>query len=104
VASLKLADILTVIIIIILLIELIEHIIFPLIWSFIVRNRKPLSGIESMVGKEIKVEKWRDTNGMVFINGELWKATSDHQLLPGDKAIIEKVDGLILRVTPCNDD
>jgi membrane protein implicated in regulation of membrane protease activity len=41
---------------------------------------------------------------MVFINGELWKATSDHQLLPGDKAIIEKVEGLMLRVTPCNDD
>ena len=56
-----------------------------------------------MVGKEVKVEKWQGTNGIVFINGELWKATSDGLLLPGDKAIIEKVDGLLLRVKPRND-
>jgi len=104
VASLKLTDIITFIIIIIVLFELIEHIIFPLIWSFTVRNRKPLSGIGSMLGKEIEVKKWLDTNGMVFVNGELWQATSEHQLFPGDKAIIEKVDGLMLRVTPCNND
>lgn len=98
------ADILTVIVIIVVLYELIEHVIFPLAWSIIFHNRKHLSGIESMIGKEIEVKKWQDTNGMVLINGELWKATSDHQLLPGDKAIIEKVDGLLLRVTRCNDD
>ena len=102
--SLNLVSILTVIAIIVVLFELIEHIIFPLVWFILVRKRKPLSGIESMVGKEIEVKKWQDTNGMVFINGELWKATSDHQLLPGDKAIIEKVEGLMLRVRPCNDD
>jgi membrane-bound ClpP family serine protease len=57
-----------------------------------------------MVGKEVKVEKWQGTNGIVFIYGELWKATSDGPLLLGDKAIIEKVDGLLLRVKPRNDD
>jgi membrane-bound ClpP family serine protease len=101
---LDLADILTIIVTIVVLYELIEHLIFPLAWSIIMRNRKHLSGIESMVGKEIEVKKWQDTKGMVFFKGELWKATSDHQLLPGDKAIIEKVDGLLLRVTRCNED
>ena len=100
----SLTDILTIIIIIFVLFELIEHVIFPLVWSIIVRNRKPLSGIESMVGKEAKVVKWQEANGMVFINGELWKATSDDPLLPGDKATIEKVDGLLLKVNHRKDD
>jgi membrane-bound serine protease (ClpP class) len=86
------------------LFELIEHVIFPIVWSIIVRNRKPLTGIESMVGKEAKVVKWKDANGMVFINGELWKATSDDPLLPGDEATIDKVDGLLLKVNHRKDD
>ena len=98
----SLTGILTLIIIIFVLYELIEHIVFPLVWSIIVRNRKPLIGIESMVGKEVKVEKWQGKNGVVFINGELWKATSDAPLLPGDKAIIDKVDGLLLSVKARN--
>ena len=100
----SLTDILTIIIIIVVLFELIEHVIYPLVWSIVVRNRKPLIGIESMVGKEVKVEKWQGTNGIVCIYGELWKATSDGPLLSGDKAIIEKVDGLLLRVKPRNED
>ncbi len=100
----SLTNILTIIIIIFVLFELIEHVIFPIVWSIIVRNRKPLSGSESMVGKEAKVVKWQDTKGMVFINGELWKATSDDPLLPGDKVTIEKVDGLLLRVNHRKDD
>jgi membrane protein implicated in regulation of membrane protease activity len=57
-----------------------------------------------MVGKEVKVKKWQNTYGVVFIDGELWKATSNDPLYPGDKAIIEKVDGLMLHVKPHNDD
>ena len=98
--SLSLTNILTIVIIIFVLFELIEHVIFPIVWSIIVRKRKPLSGIESMVGQEVKVVKWQDTKGMVFIKGELWKATSDDPLLPGDYATIEKVDGLLLSVNP----
>ena len=86
------------------LFELIEHVIFPLVWYIIVRKRKPLVGIESMVGKEVKVKKWQKKSGLVFINGELWKASSNDQLLPGDKAIIEKVEGLVLTVRSYNDD
>lgn len=94
--------ILTIIIILFVLLELIEHIIFPLIWSIVIRNRKPLVGIESMVGKEVKVIKWQFTYGIVFFNGEIWKATSNSKLLPGDKAIIDKIDGLLLTVMSIN--
>ncbi len=57
-----------------------------------------------MVGKEVKVKKWQNRDGVVFIDGELWKASSNALLFPGDKAIIEKVDGLLLYVKPNNKD
>jgi membrane-bound serine protease (ClpP class) len=101
---LSLIDILSAIIILFVLFELIEHLIFPIVWSIIASNKKPLIGIERMVGKEVKVEKWQGKDGIVFINGELWKATSDVPLLPGDKAMIEKVDGLLLIVKHRNHD
>jgi membrane-bound ClpP family serine protease len=56
-----------------------------------------------MVGKEVKVKKWQGKNGIIYFNGGLWKATSSGPLLPGDKAIIEKVDGLLVSVKPRND-
>ena len=96
----SLNGILTILIILFVLYELIEHIVFPLVWSIRVRNRKPLIGIESMIGKEVTVKKWEGTNGIVFVNGELWKASSDGPLLRGGKAIIVKVDGLSLNVKP----
>jgi membrane-bound ClpP family serine protease len=101
---LSITNILIILIVGFALFELIEHVIFPLVWYIIVRKRKPLVGIESMVGKEVKVKKWQKKSGLVFINGELWKANSNDQLLPGDKAIIEKVEGLVLTVRSYNDD
>jgi membrane-bound ClpP family serine protease len=55
-----------------------------------------------MAGKEVKVIKWQFTYGIVFFNGEIWKATSNSNLLPGDKAIIDKIDGLLLTVMSIN--
>jgi len=95
---LSISSIIIVLIVGFVLFELIEHVIFPLVWYIIVRNRKPLCGIESMVGKEVKVKKWQEKGGWVSINGELWKASCDVYLLPGDRAIIEKVEGLMLTV------
>jgi len=95
---LSITNILIILIVGFALFELIEHVIFPLVWYIIVRKRKPLCGIESMVGKEVRVKKWLKKGGWVFINGELWKASSDDYLLPGDRAVIEKVEGLVLLV------
>ena len=94
----SITNIVIIIIISFVLFELIEHVIFPLVWYIIVRKRKPLSGIESMVGKEVMVQKWQKKSGWVYLNGELWKASGDDHLSPGDRAVIEKVEGLLLRV------
>ena len=95
-------NIVVIIIVGFLLFELVEHVISPLFWYIIVRKRKPLCGIESMIGKEVMVQKWQKKSGWVYLNGELWRASGDEHLSPGERAVIEKVEGLLLRVKPYN--
>jgi len=83
-----------------LLFELIEHVIFPLIWSFKGRKRKSVCGLTGMLGKIGKVKYWQESGGQVFVNGELWRAVSDSPLSTGDRVVIQDVDGLTVRVIP----
>ncbi|CAN5243378.1 nodulation protein NfeD [soil metagenome] len=41
-------------------------------------------------------------NGLVVVNGELWQArtTGGEQLRPGDRVLVESLDGLVLTVAP----
>jgi membrane protein implicated in regulation of membrane protease activity len=55
-----------------------------------------------MLGKAVEVKQWQTSEGRVFVNGELWRAVSDVPLSTGDKAIIQNVEGLTLRVKPFN--
>jgi len=86
-----------------LLFEFIEHVIFPLIWFIKDRKRKSVCGVTGMLGKVGEIKQYQQTEGQVFVNGELWRALSDVPLLPGDKVIIQAVDGLTLRVKPFKD-
>lgn len=88
------------IIVAIVVFELAEHLIFPLVWSFLVRRRRSTTGPAGMVGETVVVKTWADTSGQVRFKGELWNAVSPVPLAPGQTAIIEKVDGLTLRVKP----
>ena len=85
------------------LFELIEHVVFPLFWFIKDRKRKSVCGVTGMLGKVGEIKQWQETEGQVFINGELWRALSDVPLLTGDKAVVQNVDGLTLRVKPCKD-
>ncbi len=80
--------------------ELIEHVVFPLLWLVIRRRRRSSCGAEGMLGKVGEVKQWEKNEGRVFVNGELWGAVSDTPLTKGDKAIIERVEGLTLKVKP----
>ena len=83
--------------------ELVEHVVFPLFWFIKDRKRKSVCGVTGMLGKVGEIKQWRKTEGQVFVNGELWRALSDVPLLTGDKAVVQNVDGLTLRVKPCKD-
>jgi membrane protein implicated in regulation of membrane protease activity len=91
-------NILTILIIGFILFEVIEHILFPLVWSFVARNRRSRCGIDGMLGKVVEVKEWCDGQGRVLVEGELWKATSCDPQRPGDRAVVQGVDGLVLRI------
>jgi membrane-bound ClpP family serine protease len=81
-----------------LLFELIEHAVLPLFWFIMGRKRKSVCGLSGMIGKMGEVKRWKKNEGIVFVNGELWKAVSDVPLLRGDRVVIKDVEGLTLQV------
>jgi hypothetical protein len=56
-----------------------------------------------MLGKVGEIKYWDESEGQIFIHGELWRAVSEFPLSMGDRAVIENVDGLTLRVMPCKE-
>ena len=78
--------------------ETIEHVVFPLLWFAKNGKKKSLCGVEGLLGRVVEIMQWEKTEGRVFVNGELWSAVSDVPLAKGDKAVIEDVQGLTLRV------
>jgi membrane-bound serine protease (ClpP class) len=63
-----------------------------------VRQRPVEVGVHSVVGAEGVVRR----DGLVFVNGELWRARTDNgePLRSGDRVQVEGVEGLELRVRP----
>jgi membrane-bound serine protease (ClpP class) len=83
-----------------LLFEFIEHVVFPLIWSIKDRNKKSVCGMTGMLGKVGEIRFWKESEGQIFVHGELWRAVSNFRLSEGDKAIIQRVGGLTVSVVP----
>jgi membrane-bound ClpP family serine protease len=75
---------------------------FPIIWSLIQRRKKSKFGLGRILGEIGVVKEWREKEGYVFVYGELWKAISEGSLKPDDKVIIQKLEGLTLKVHPVN--
>ena len=82
----------------VLLFEIIEHVVFPLVWSITQKRKPSICDVSNMLGKVGEVKRWRDLEGKIFINGETWNARSDMSLFPGDNAVIERVEGFVLTV------
>jgi membrane-bound ClpP family serine protease len=87
-----------------LLFEFLEHVVFPLIWFVKDRKRTSVCGVTGMLGKVGEIRSWHESEGQIFIHGELWRAVSEFPLSTGDRAVIENVDGLTLRVMPCKEE
>lgn len=83
-----------------LLFEFIEHAVVPLVWLILKKKKRALTGSAGLIGEVGEVKEWSNTEGRVFIHGELWKATSEEPLSPGDKAVVQNVHGLTLTVKP----
>jgi len=66
--------------------------------AFRVYRRKPISGMEGLIGETGVVEERIDPVGLIFAHGEYWKATSTEVAEQGDKVRIMGSRGLELIV------
>lgn len=66
--------------------------------AFRAYHSKPQSGMEGLIGEVGIVQKPIDPEGLVFVHGEYWRATSSEKLEPGEMVAVEEVTGLILKV------
>ena len=88
----------------VLVFEIVEHVIFPLVWSLKARRRPFLTGVESLYGKRAHVVCWTETSGVVMVDGERWHAESSRSFSPGDVVRITGSPSLILTVTSVTDE
>ena len=96
-----LKNIIITVIIIFIAVELIEHIIFPIVWSIFKGRKRSIYGVTGMIGKVVEIRRWNKTEGQVFINGELWSAVCEVPLQVGGKAVVQSIEGLTLKLKPC---
>jgi membrane-bound ClpP family serine protease len=87
-----------------LLFELIEHLVIPVVFYVRKRKQQSVTGIESMPGELVDIRQWERQEGQVFFRGEMWKAVSEVSFKKRDKAVIQQVEGLILKVKPISKD
>jgi membrane protein implicated in regulation of membrane protease activity len=95
-----LENIIITVIIAFIAVELIEHIIFPIVWSIFKGRKRSNYGVMGMIGKVVEIRRWNNTEGQVLINGELWSAVCDVSLPVGGKAVVRGIEGLTLKLEP----
>lgn len=62
-------------------------------------HKKPVTGIESMMGMKCRVTESLDPVGMVAIKNEYWRAESiEGEIEAGEEAEVVESEGLILKV------
>ncbi len=66
------------------------------------RRSKVLTGAEGLIGEVAVAQTALAPGGKVFVHGELWDAVASDNVPAGDKVVVEKVDGLQLRVQPAH--
>jgi membrane-bound serine protease (ClpP class) len=63
------------------------------------RNAKHLTGMESLIGETGTTRTAVNPEGTVFVNGEYWKARSDHIIEAGQKVRVQRVDNMTVWIT-----
>ncbi|NOY39191.1 MAG: nodulation protein NfeD, partial [Nitrospirae bacterium] len=61
-------------------------------------RRKPVTGVEGLLGLEGVAYTDVFEDGMVLVHGEYWRAYSDEPIKKGEKVIVESVSGLRIKV------
>lgn len=61
---------------------------------------RPSTGAEGLIGEEGVARTDIETEGKVFVHGELWKAVADRPVKQGGKVRVVAVENLVVRVEP----
>jgi membrane-bound serine protease (ClpP class) len=69
------------------------------------RDTRVRTGSEELVGSRAEVRTTLDPEGQVWVGGALWRAriAGGSEARPGDRVVIEAVDGLTLVVGPAQE-
>jgi membrane-bound serine protease (ClpP class) len=67
------------------------------------RRNKIVTGAEGLIGEVAVAETALAPTGKVFVHGELWDAVASANVPAGEKVVVQKVDGLQLRVEPVHE-
>lgn len=66
-------------------------------WS---RRRRSSVGVETLVGRTAVVVTANGPRAQVKLDGEVWEARAQRDLLPGDEVVVRSVEHLVLEVEP----
>jgi membrane-bound ClpP family serine protease len=98
-----LQDFLVTLVLAVIAFELIEHVLVPIFWFLVKGRKKSDYGIGEMKGQTVEIQYWGDKSGIVLFHAERWQAVSEKPMQPGEKAIVEEISGLTLKVKPYMD-
>ena len=66
--------------------------------AFRAYRSRPKGGAEGLLGEVGLVKERIDPEGLVFVHGEYWRATSQEKIEQDEKVEIEGVEGLVVKV------
>jgi membrane-bound serine protease (ClpP class) len=64
------------------------------------RRNKVMTGVEGLVGEVGIAQTALSPAGKVFVHGEIWDAVAPAGVAPGGKVVVDRVDGMQLKVDP----
>ncbi len=77
--------------------------VFAIAKAIAVQRRKPVTGMEGLLGQIGQARQALEPSGLVLVEGELWRAESEAGPVPaGERVLITGREGFKLRVTPVN--
>jgi len=62
-------------------------------------RKKPVTGMDRLVGKKGRVLIWENGEGKIAVEGEIWNASGSYHLQKDQEVIIENYDGMTLHIT-----
>lgn len=72
--------------------------VFVLGAAFRAQRRKPVTGMEGLIGERGTALTDLEPSGRVFVHGEYWEAESPERIERGAAVVVDRVDGMRLRV------